>query len=135
MFAALTNIKTQLVTVIALNGQRDKHSETFWISLQMKPCGMTASSKLGKLQPRTDISTFKHSSIMKTLRMSINAVSLEPKQSVELIQCAHGRKKLKLTIRVEEECTVATCQISSQLKRRKDLQKRQRKPLDKKHKG
>lgn len=46
--AALTNMKTQPVTVIALNGQRDKHSETFWISPQMKPCGIIALLRLGK---------------------------------------------------------------------------------------
>jgi len=46
--AVLTNMTTQLVTVIALNGQRDKHSETFWISPQMKLCGIIALLKLGK---------------------------------------------------------------------------------------
>jgi len=62
----------------------------------------------------------------------MNVVDLELKLSVILIQCVLGRRRLLPTIREEEECIVATCQISLPLKKRKDSQKKPKRLPDKK---
>jgi len=49
-----------------------------------------------------------------------------------LIQCALGRRRLSPTIREEKECIAAACQISSLLKKRRDLQKKLKRLPDKK---
>lgn len=67
------------------------------------------------------------------MRMSTNAAGSELKQSAILIQCALGRRRLSLMIREEKECIAVTCQISSLLKKRKDLQKKLKRLLDKKN--
>jgi len=130
--AVPTNMQNQLVTVIAHNGQRDKHSGTFWTLQLMKPCGTIALLKLGKLQPRTDTLTSSNSSTTKITKTSTNVEDLELKQSAILTQCALGRRRPKPTIRVEEECTVAIWKISSPPKKRKDSPRKLRKLRDKK---
>jgi len=67
------------------------------------------------------------------MRMNTNVAGLELKQSATLIQCALGRRRPSPMIREEKECIAATCQTSSLLKKRKDLQKKLKRLPDKKN--
>lgn len=106
--AVLPNTQNQLVTVIALLGQRVKHSQMFLHLLLMKLNGLRALLKLGKLQPRMDTLISKHQStkVKKSLRKTINVVCSKIGRSVRLMINAHGIENQPEIQRVDSDSIV-----------------------------
>jgi len=99
MLAALTNIQTRLVIVIALNGQRDKHSDISLNLLVMRINGSKVTLKLGNYWLKTVTSTSNKLPEKKMLLRKLNAASSEPRNFVKVkltSQCVLGSQNQPL---------------------------------------
>jgi len=104
----LTSTKSQLVTVIALPGQKAKPSQISLHLLPMKTNGLRALLKLGKLQPRMVTLIFKHLSmkVKKLLKKIINVAFSNIGRSVRLMINVHGIEDQPKILRTDSDSIV-----------------------------
>lgn len=106
MLAALTNIQTRLVTVIVLNGQRAKPSDTSLNLQVMRINGSKVTLRLGNSWLKTVTSTSNKLSEKKMLLRKLNAASSEPRNSVRVKltrQCVLGSQNQPLQALQKQE--------------------------------